>query len=245
MSNGWNVGVGMAGTGIVLPLVETPMGNRAPDPAGHATAFFISATGIFVTAKHVMDGRAYRDALVVVTIWADGVRFNPVIDIASDEHSDIALGVCALEPQPRLRPWVLSREALAPGSRVAAFGFPHNHTAVRGSEADLEMKLRMHPDYHDGEVLDHHPNGVTLVKEPAYSTSIGPQHGMPDLGGVSGGPMISLTTGNVHGMLSTSGAGYSVCCDIRPILERTIEINDCSIRLGDAVRVAPGLFQIV
>lgn len=42
-----------------------------------------------------------------------------------------------------------------------------------------------------------------------------PLREMADLGGVSGGPMISLITGKVHTVLSTSGAGYAVCCDIR------------------------------
>jgi hypothetical protein len=78
MSDGWNVGRGLASTVIVLPLIETESGDRAPDFGGHATAFFISRVGFFVTAKHVMDDRAYRDILVVVTLWADGVRFNPV-----------------------------------------------------------------------------------------------------------------------------------------------------------------------
>ena len=65
--------------------------------------------------------------------------------------------------------------------------FPHNEPRLRGSGTDVEMKLRMRPDYHDGEVLEHHPSGVTLVKEPAYSTSIEPRRDMKDLGGVSGG----------------------------------------------------------
>lgn len=69
------------------------------------------------------------------------------------------------------------------------------------------MKLRMQPDYFDGEVLGHHPNGFTLVKEPAYSTSIDAPPEMPDLGGVSGGPLLSLQTGKVHGVLSPVGRG--------------------------------------
>ncbi len=106
------------------------------------------------------------------------------------------------------------------------------------------MKLRMQPDYFDGEILGHHPNGFTLVKEPAYSTSIDAPPEMPDLGGVSGGPLLSLQTGKVHGVLSSSGPGYAVCCDIRSLLDRKIEINDQEILLRDAATVAPGLFHI-
>jgi len=244
MSNGWNVGRGLAGTGIVLPLVETESGDRAPDFGGHATAFFISRVGFFVTAKHVMDGRAYRDVLVVVTIWADGVRFNPVVDLSSEDGSDVAIGFCDLAPQPQIQPWTLSSEPLAPGSPVAVFGFPHNETQTRGSGPELEMKLRMRPDYFDGEVRGHHPRGFTLVKEPAYETSIDPQSHSPDLGGVSGGPLLSLLTGKVHGILSSSGPGYAVCCDIRGLLDRQIEINDQRLRLRDARAVVPGLFHI-
>lgn len=244
MSNGWNVGRGLAGTGIVLPLIETESGDRAPDFGGHATAFFISRVGLFVTAKHVMDGRAYRDVLVVVTLWADGVLFNPVVDISSEAGSDVAIGVCDLVPQPQIQPWTLSSEPLAPGSPVAVFGFPHNETRTRGSSPELEMKLRMQPDYFDGEVLEHHPRGFTLVKEPAYETSIDSQPHSPDLGGVSGGPLLSLLTGKVHGILSSSGPGYAVCPDIRGLLDREIDVNDQRLRLRDAGTIAPGLFHI-
>lgn len=244
MSNGWNVGRGLAGTGIVLPLIETESGDRTPDFGGHATAFFISGAGFFITAKHVMDDRAYRDILVVVTIWPDGVRFNPVISISSDAGSDVAIGFCGLVPQPQIQPWTLSSKPLAPGSPVAVFGFPHNETQTRGSGAELEMKLQMRPDYFDGEVREHHPRGFTLVKEPAYETSIDPQSHSPDLGGVSGGPLLSLLTGKVHGILSSSGPGYAVCPDIRGLLDREIEINGLRLRLRDANTVAPGLFHI-
>src|SRR5690606_31745963 len=121
--------------------------------------FFISRTGFFVTARHIMDGRASTDMFAVVTIWADGVRFNPVVHINADVHSDVALGICHLMSQPEIRPWALSAELLIAGSPVAVFGFPHNETKTRGEGPDLEMKLGMRPDYFDGEVRQHHPGG--------------------------------------------------------------------------------------
>jgi hypothetical protein len=52
-----------------------------------------------------MDGRAFNDAFVVVTTWADGVRFNLVADIAWEERSGVAIGLCHLEPQLEIQPW--------------------------------------------------------------------------------------------------------------------------------------------
>lgn len=89
--------------GALVPIVETPRGWVFDDQR-HGTAFFISETGFFLTAAHVIeDFPNVSPPLKVLIIGGYGAAVMPVAFITRHPSFDLALGLAVIDPESTLR----------------------------------------------------------------------------------------------------------------------------------------------
>jgi hypothetical protein len=120
----------------------------------------------------------------------------------------------------------------------------NGHDEDEGGDALCQFTFT--PGYFEGEVLEHHPDGVGLAaKGPAYSTTIVPPPPLRDFSGISGGP-VSPDSIDVHGIVCSASEGYSVCTDIVPVLDWEVFKHDAlgSMSLRQAAARYPGWLSI-
>jgi hypothetical protein len=121
----------------------------------------------------------------------------------------------------------LSRKPLHPGDPVAVLGYQNSQTHYsQDADGTALSRFTFTPDFFEGDVLDVHPDGVSLVKGPAYSTDIVPPPPVRDFSGISGGPLVAPDTLHVHGILSSASEEYTICIDIRSALEWDVFEHD-------------------
>jgi hypothetical protein len=122
----------------------------------------------------------------------------------------------------------LSDRRLAAGDDVAILGYPRTRTEyAEDADGDMLCRFTFTPDYFEGEILDHHPSGAGLASHwPAYSTNITPPAPLRDFSGISGGPLVSPDTIEVHGPVCSASDSYSICTDIEPVLSWLVFHHD-------------------
>jgi hypothetical protein len=206
----------------LVPLVPTDHGLIL-DKELHGTAFFITDDGWFLTAAHVVQDLP-ADAPPLVAIIFGGPGYVPLCVRKLVLHPggvDVAIGRVDVNPICRPSPMTLSTKRLKTGDAVSVLGYPRTKTTyTTGDNGETLSRLTVTPDYFGGEVLDHHPHGVTLARGSAYTTDIRPPTGhVQDLSGASGGPLVANDTVHVHGLLCSSSEHYSVCTDITEVLD--------------------------
>jgi hypothetical protein len=117
-----------------------------------------------------------------------------------------------------------------------------------GPNGEVTSSLRVTPDYFEGRVLGHHPDGICLAKWAAYTTDIAPPPGhVKDLGGASGGPLVASDSVHVHGLLCSASEGYTVCTDIMAALDWDVFVSDQSgqLSLRELARKYPHRIRVV
>jgi hypothetical protein len=169
----------MQAAGALIPWHEVDGALRYKHDE-HGTAFFISSDGLFLTAAHVVDGcPAFMPALQVMIISAFGLARLPVLFLKRHPTADVALGKALVDPTERTKPFpmTLASRRLKPGAHVAVLGAvqTETETAFDGTGQPWQ-RFKFHgPDYFEGEVLEHHPRGVSIAPRfPTYATSVVP-----------------------------------------------------------------------
>jgi hypothetical protein len=163
------------------------------------------------------------------------VHIMPVAKVIEHPTHDIALGVVHATPEQAalMRPMTLAANTLPVGAKVAVLGYPHNRTDHKLDDDGVALsKLGFTPDFYEGRVEEHSFGGTGLVRRgPTYLADIAPPPWHFDLGGVSGGPMVSCENGDVHGIYSSGSPGspdgpegpgvpaYSIFTDIAVALD--------------------------
>jgi hypothetical protein len=242
--------------GLLVCLIENEEGVIV-DMVGQGTVFFVSDHG------HFRDRQARPGG---ATGWSpDGHRGRPfrvcnhdacVVQVKVHPSDDVAFGQVEVG-LPRAGavpvPLTISSGQLEAGDRVAVLGYPQTTTDSRlSADGSLEFQLTMKPDFFEGAIIAHHPNGFSLVRSAAYETSVFPPAWLTNLGGASGGPLVAEKDHRVYGLLSTSSemepgaGGYSVCTDIVSLLNwsligqvkgEPLTIREASARSPRFVRV--------
>lgn len=220
--------------GALVPWQDTPNGPVFR-PDLHGTGFFIS-TGVFLSARHVFEALPPgHKKMVMIILNVAGVHIMPVAKVIEHPTHDIALGVVHATPEQAalMRPMTLAANTLPVGAEVAVLGYPHNRTDHKLDDDGVALsKLGFTPDFYEGRVEEHSFGGTGLVRRgPTYLTDIAPPPWHFDLGGVSGGPMVSCENGDVHGIYSSGSPGspdgpegpgvpaYSIFTDIAVALD--------------------------
>lgn len=228
--------------GALVPLTRSSEGILASHEQG--TAFFITASGLFLTAAHTIPDDD-DVALFLAIFGSPGMLRIPVEWVAIHPVLDVALGFAPVHEQqvPQPRPLTLSTVSLSENDHVAVLGYPQTKTVneVR-DDGQIWSRLTLTPDFYEGEVEEHHPEGLGFVRGAAYRTNHAPPKGskLKNLGGLSGGPLLSCRTLHVHGLLSRSSDGenpYALCTDIRAVFDWEHFVQETD---GSLVVVAEG-----
>ncbi len=203
------------------------------DPEGRVdllgTGFYITTTGLFVTARHVLQAPFDRQTgqqtypIAIVHLYEKQTYlFRPVLRCAFHPVADVTVGVAA--PMNRgsdgapLTNQVLTLSTVPadPHSHVVTFAYP-KYVNIRLEDTQM---FNVMPAYYDGEIIEYLPSGRdrVLLPGPCYRTSIAIHHG------ASGGPVFSRA-GTVFAINSTGfdGTDDSYVSSINAILDLTID----------------------
>lgn len=221
------------GSPAIFPVVKTSPDGTI-DLIG--TGFFVTTVGVFVTAKHVLEavfdhrtGRQLSPPGIIHFHEKGGYLIRPVLRCAFHPRADLTVAVAA--PMTRdsdgtsltNKILTLNTGVVETGSHVMTFSFPR-HENLR---TDLGQVIHLTPDYYDGNVVEHLPNGRdrVLLPGPCYRTTIKIHHG------ASGGPVFS-PDGRVFALNSTGfdGTDDSYVSGIGGILD--LAIDDVVLKEG-------------
>ena len=216
-------GAPLTGGEAIIPLLEQIDSQRY---RFIGTAFFITSTGVFVTAKHVL--MAALDRSHPIATWQlippNQWLIRSVDQLSSHSTADLAVGVARpaahsetheLLINPRLR---LIMRAHSVGNLVSTYAYPS--TIIRSTDAGQILSFQ--PGFYEGKILEHLPNGrdTVILPGPCYRTSMIIHHG------ASGGP-VAGPSGRVFAVNSTGidGTDDSYISQIDGILSLPITVG--------------------
>ena len=176
------------------------------------TGFFLTNTGVFATARHVLrdafdaSGKQVRQ-VDIVHMLADGtLNHRPVSRFVQSNKADVAVGfpspaVYRDTNKPLTNP-VLRLTLKVPEAGEAVWTYAYPNTTVLNRD---QIEVHMFPDYYSGEFVCQFPNGRDrgLLPHPCFQTSI------MSHGGSSGGPVFD-SQGRVFGINCTGMAGEQI-----------------------------------
>ncbi len=236
--------------GALVPLVQTERGVIF-DRQFHGTAFFISDAGLFLTAGHVVDQFPNEwPPLTLLILNVHGLTAMRVAWVTRHPTVDVALGLAVIEEGQRAMPspLALSTQRLTAGRHVAILGYPQTVTQhTIGDDGDALSRLRFTPDFYEGNILEHHPTGVSLAKWPTYSTDISPPPPLKDFSGISGGPLVATDSLHVHGVASSTSETYALCTDVETVLDWDVFEHDVAgcLTVRQFEKRYPGVVRVV
>ncbi len=151
-----------------------------------ATGFFITDSGLFVTAKHALEGFS-PERLVAWQFLPNNEYFpRPILAFSCHATCDVAVGqlVRAVNESGELlinNKYMLTTTPPPIGEHVATYAYPN----TKIEHTKIGQRLHFNPDFYEGLLEEYIPNGVVLLRGPCYRTS------MVIHGGASGGPVAS------------------------------------------------------
>jgi V8-like Glu-specific endopeptidase len=208
------------GTGAVFPICE-----QMPDETIKylGTGFFVSSNGIFVTAKHVIEGSISPFALHFRP--NNEVVFRPIVRADLSHRGDLAIGVIA--EMMNSAGEILTNERLTLSSYipqitevVSTYAYPESTVESGDVDGQQGNILKMDAHQYHGVVAKVEMNGIGhITPSPAFLCTI---HSLP---GISGGPVFSKrSNGGVIGVNSYGMTGvYHVVSLIEELKDLTID----------------------
>lgn len=188
------------------------------------TAFFVTPTGLFLTAKHVVetcaDDKPY--SVLLIDRAAGQIPRARVIRLALHPVLDAAIGFARVPtPVPCFR---LGTDILNPRELVFTLGYSKTQLVRVPSGGTLGQSLAVNfrpDDYYRGVVEGYYPEGHGIAKGwPVY------RHNADILGGISGGPLIRASDSAVYGINCSGFAGYGTATVVQPLLDWPIDFLD-------------------
>jgi hypothetical protein len=191
----------------IFPIVRYDAQNRT-----HlvGTGFFITTSGLFVTARHVLmdvfDKRGHQVCPIGIFQFLPGNIFipRPILRFVAHSVADVAVGVAApmnrnRDASPLTNP-VLTLTTVPPAlkTRVVTYAYPKHINLINPGEQVFHVS----PTFYDGYIQESLPNGRDRVSlpGPCYRTDIIIHSG------ASGGPVF-CPSGRVFGVNSTGWDG--------------------------------------
>ncbi|MEP7151466.1 MAG: trypsin-like peptidase domain-containing protein [Nitrospira sp.] len=193
----------IVGGAAIIPLLELIEGREY---RRIGTGFFITSSGVFATAKHVLlsalnSGRPiFTWQLILPNQW----HIRPVLQIDYHDTADVAIGLScpSVHEETRrslvdVRVRLTTRQHIA-GDVIATFAYPN--TVIQATEAG--QILSFNPEFYEGRVVEYLSNGRdrVMLPGPCYRTDMVIHHG------ASGGP-VAGPSGKVFGINSTGFDG--------------------------------------
>ncbi|MGH7181649.1 MAG: S1 family peptidase [Nitrospiraceae bacterium] len=170
-----------------------------------ATGFFITDSGLFVTAKHVLEPFS-PERLVAWQFLPNNEYFpRPILAFSCHAICDVAVGQLAPAVNQTSGELLINNKHMlttvppAIGEQVATYAYPN--TKIEPTE--IGQRFHFNPDFYDGLIEEYLPDGVGLLLGPCYRTS------MVIHSGASGGPVASPSR-PVFAINSTGMSGIDV-----------------------------------
>ena len=218
-------GTPLVGGAAIIPLLELIEGHTYRHIG---TGFFITSSGVFATAKHVLlsahdSGRPiFTWQLIPPNQW----HIRPVLQIDCHDTADVAIGLsCPSLNEETGEELVDVRTRLTirphtPGDVIATFAYPS--TIIEATESG--QILSFNPDFYEGRIVEYLSNGRdrVMLPGPCYRTDMVIHHG------ASGGP-VAGPSGRVFGRNST---GFDGTNDF--YISRINEIFSLEIETGES-----------
>lgn len=195
------------------------------------TGFFITTSGVILTAKHVMmdvvdsNGQQKFPAAICQFLPQNSYLIRPIIRFSTNEFTDISVAIPAPMTSENSglslsnRILSLSTRDLSVGEKVFTFAYPN--TVHLGGEIP---QIHFNPRFYEGRISQFYENGrdKTFLPSPCYETTITIHPG------ASGGPVFDCN-GFVCGINSTGWAGVPDLSFVSRIHEAlTIPVTDVS-----------------
>lgn len=177
------------------------------------TAFFITQTGLFVTAKHVLEnGLGY--SILLNDLRSRKSAVHPVRHLALHPDFDVAVG--SIGPHAVTPYFGLGLGELPEGERLVLMGYPASQ--YRTEEAGENFAMNYFPRYRPGVVMEYKKE---LRAGPAYHVEGVVQRGM------SGGPVLRLSDEKVYAVISRGMVGqYELVASVASFVDWPIEFLD-------------------
>lgn len=196
-------GTSIVGGAAIIPLLELIEGREY---RRIGTGFFITSSGVFATAKHVLVSahECGRPIFTWQLIPPNQWHIRPVLQFSYHDTADVAIGVSCPsvheetgEPLVDIRVRLTTRRQNA-GDLVATYAYPN--TIIQATESG--QMLSFNPEFYEGQIVEYFPDGrdSVMLPGPCYRTDMVIHHG------ASGGP-VAGPSGRVFGINSTGFDG--------------------------------------
>lgn len=173
-----------------------------------ASGFFISITGIFITASHAINDFISSDFKppkyklhIAELLPEEKYRYRQITFATYLSNSDICVGVSSAPIDEKGRiitnsNVVLGSKTLDIGSDIFTYAYPDTQIS---SDKELTV-IDAKPKFYKGIIKDYFPHGRdrVLLPSPCYQSNIAIHSG------ASGGPVFCATSGVVIGLNSSS-----------------------------------------
>lgn len=221
-------GTPIVGGAAIIPLLELTEDHKY---RRIGTGFFITSSGVFATAKHVLlsSHECGRPIFTWQVIPPNEWHIRPVLQFSYHDTADVAIGVSCpsiheetgeslLDVRVRL-----TTRLHMPGDLVATYAYPN--TIVQSTETG--QILSFNPEFYEGRIVEYFPNGRdrVMLPGPCYRTDMVIHHG------ASGGPVAGPSE-RVFGINST---GFDGTDDFH--ISRIDEIFSLEIAIGESNRI--------
>lgn len=227
-----------------FPIIHWDRPFSAISPASvdteHGTAFFVTSTGLFLTAKHVVRDCSPEKPYVILLIDEANANFSrvQVTHISLHPVLDAAVGFARVSaPVPKFR---LGTGRLRRGDLIVTFGYSNTqHSEIPSvGEQGKSLILNFRPDFYRGTIEDYYPDGHSIAKGwPVY------RHDADILGGISGGPLVHLADSAVYGINCTGFEKYGTATAIDALLDWPIDFLR-GVSLRDFASERPDLLTL-
>ncbi len=212
----------------IIPILEVIGENRYQFIG---TGFFITSSGVFATARHVLIPAHERGHAILTwqVVSPNQWLTRPVTQFSYHETADLAIGVATpgrhsesrdLLSHPRVR---ITTRVHSIGDIVATYAYPNTIIEQR----DEGQILSFEPRFYEGRIMEYLPEGRdrVMLPGPCYRSDMVIQHG------ASGGP-VAGPSGRVFGVNAT---GFDGTDDF--YISRIDEFLSLEIDLGEGERI--------
>ncbi len=215
-------------TDAVFPIISK---NNNGEVTVLGTGFFISRTGIFVTARHVFENMPEDEIIYLIQlVGAKEIIERPIITKWMSLKSDICIGLAAPMQDDSGNHLLNTRCRLSTkkpviNDSVYTYSFPKSE-AENSYDASI---IKFNPDFFKGEILQLYPDGRDKTMNwPCYETNI------HIYAGSSGGPVFNEND-NVIGVNCSSIEPYvdaSFITGVRDIIRGCVHYIDPSTNIA-------------